>query len=91
MGKTIIFIVMFFVLYLIFEWISERREAESERRRLMYEMCQRIYEMWRFTFGITEAPTHEDEEKMRQACRRILLNRTDDIQCTSQKPPKESK
>lgn len=80
MGKVIILTIMFFALYLIFEWISARREAENERRRLMYEMYQRIYEIWRFTFGVTEAPTHEDKEKMRQACRQILLRRTDDQQ-----------
>ena len=70
MGKTIIFIVMFFVLYLIFEWISERREAESERRRLMYEMCQRIYEMWRFTFGIKLGSKRQQSGQLKRLRRR---------------------
>ena len=88
--KIIIAIVVFVTLTFFFTWLETYVISKDTQRRYLYDIQHKVDDIWKFTFGIAAEPTFEEQQQMRQACRRILSHRVDDTQYKKQESQEEN-
>lgn len=87
--KIIIAAIGIVILMFLLVWLETYVISKDIQKKVMYDVQRKIDDIWKFTFGVAAEPTLEEQQQMRQACRRILSHRVDDIQYKKQESQEE--